>query len=456
MFARARFPTHPASQLERLRAVVRQLPFRFPLWLLVTAHTFSSAADAQTSAGRAAGERAEPIAVYLDCEGLTCDEEFLRTDIAFVTHLRDRHDADVHVLITAEPTAEGGREVTLKFIGQKEFHGIDDALRYTSRPADTADQFRQGLSNAIKRGLLRYVNHSVAGEAIAVVYTPAAASGIQSPRDHWKRWTFTVAANGFMTGEETVKSTSLALSLSASRTTDNWKINTSAQSQFNNARFELAPQVIVTNIQRSHAFSALVVRGVGPHLSVGGRASVLSSRFLNQALTVRLAPAVEYNVFPYGESTTRMLTFEYSVGASAFNYEEVTLFGKTDERLFDERLLGSLRLIRRWGSVEFAVEGAHYLHDWRKQRATIFGSIDWNLATGLSLLGTVDVKRIRDQLFLSARGASEEEILLRQRQLSTGYTYSASFGIRYTFGSRLAEIVNRRFGGTVGTMSVVQ
>jgi len=51
---------------------------------------------------------------------------------------------------------------------------------------------------------------------------------------------------------------------------------------------------------------------------------------------------------------------------------------------------------------------------------------------------------------------SQEEILLRERQLTTSYTYSGSVGISYTFGSPLAKIVNRRFAGSVGTMSVVQ
>jgi hypothetical protein len=426
------------------------------VWLLLTFHTLSLATDAQTLPDGPATARREPIGIYLDCKGLTCDHDFLRTDIAFVTHLRDRHDAHVHILITAEPTAEGGSEVTLQFIGQKDFRGVEDSLRYVSRPADTADQLRQGLSNAIKRGLVRYANHTAIGEGITVLYTPSASSGSAVRRDPWNRWTFATAVNGFMAGEEMVKSTSLGLSLSASRTTDTWKTSTSLHSQFDSSTFEVERDLRIKSIQRSYGFSTLVVWSVNDHLSIGGRASAVSSRFLNQTLAVRLAPALEYNVFPYRESTSRMLTVEYTLGGSAVDYDEETIFGKSRERLLDERLLASLRLTQRWGSVEIAAEGAHYLHDWRKHRGTIFGSIDWNLAKGLSLLTSVDFKRINDQLFLPARGASEEEILLRQRQLSTSYTYSASFGIRYTFGSPLAQIVNRRFAGSVGTMNVIQ
>jgi hypothetical protein len=426
------------------------------VWLLLALHTFGSVADAQTLSDRPAIARHEPVGIYLDCRGLTCDQDFLHTDIAFVTHLRDPHDADVHILITAQPTAEGGSEATLHFIGQKDFVGVEDSLQYISRPGDSAGQIRQGLSNAIKRGLVRYANHTSLSEDITVAYTLSASSGSALRRDPWNHWTFATTVNGFATGEERVKSTSLGVSLSASQITDTWKISTSVQSQYDSATFHLDREQTIKSIQRSHGFSTLVVRSVNDHWSIGGRASALSSRFLNQAFTLRLAPALEYNVFPFRESTSRMLTFGYSIGAMVADYEEETIFGKRKERLLDERLVASLSLTQRWGSAQIAAEGAHYLHDWRKQRGTIFGSIDWRLGKGLSLVTSVDIKRIRDQLFLAARGASEEEILLRVRQLSTSYTYSASFGISYTFGSPLAQIVNRRFAGTVGTMNVVQ
>lgn len=42
-----------------------------------------------------------------------------------------------------------------------------------------------------------------------------------------------------------------------------------------------------------------------------------SSTYLNQELKVRAAPAVEYNVYPYSESTRKQLTF--NVVNSRFN-----------------------------------------------------------------------------------------------------------------------------------------
>jgi hypothetical protein len=57
---------------------------------------------------------------------------------------------------------------------------------------------------------------------------------------------------------------------------------------------------------------------------------------------------------------------------------------------------------------------------------------------------------LRDQLYLSAKGATAEQILLRQRQLETSYRYFYNIGIQYRFGSIFNNVVNPRFGGPGG------
>ena len=426
-------------------------------WLLSFGILFSeSTATAQTPSADTAGARREPVRIFLECEGIVCDQQFLQSDIMFVTHVRDRHDADVHVLLAGQLTAEGGTEVTVRFLGQKEFADVHDSLRYVSRPGSSVDRFRVGLSNTIKRGLVQYVNRTSLSEGIIVGFAPSTSSVVTPTGDRWHRWTFSTAIHGLATGEQLVKSTSFGLAVAANRTTDALKINMSVHTQYDSATYHLDSTQTVQSVQRSFGLSTLAVAAVNDHVSVGGRTSALHSPFLNQALTIRVAPAFEFNVFQYRESARRMLTVEYSLGAMAAGYEERTVTGKTSEKLLDHRLLVSLRLTQPWGSAVVGFEGANYLHDWKKHRITIVGSVDWNLAKGLALSTSVDLKRIGDQLFLAARGASAEEILLRRRQLTTSYTYSAAIGIRYTFGSPLAQVVNRRFGGTIGTMTVVQ
>jgi hypothetical protein len=54
--------------------------------------------------------------------------------------------------------------------------------------------------------------------------------------------------------------------------------------------------------------------------------------------------------------------------------------------------------------------------------------------------------RLRDQINLPRRGATEQEVLLDLRRLQTGYEYSFEVGLQYTFGSIFSSIVNPRFG----------
>ena len=49
--------------------------------------------------------------VFLD--GTRIDMDYIRTEITFVNYVRDRKEADVHVLITQQRTGGGGREYTL-------------------------------------------------------------------------------------------------------------------------------------------------------------------------------------------------------------------------------------------------------------------------------------------------------------------------------------------------------
>ena len=71
-----------------------------------------------TAPGLVAQESVQPdgsaaVRVFLDC-GYRCDFDYLRTEIPFVNYVRDRLDAQVHVLVTRENTGSGGVAVTLE------------------------------------------------------------------------------------------------------------------------------------------------------------------------------------------------------------------------------------------------------------------------------------------------------------------------------------------------------
>ena len=128
-------------------------------------------------------------------------------------------------------------------------------------------------------------------------------------------------------------------------------------------------------------------------------------------------------------------------------YDEETIYDRIHEYLFDESLSATLELKEKWGTVSVSLDGSHYFHDFSKNRLRLHCESTFRLFEGFSLNLHVQMIRIHDQLFLPKEGATEEEILLHQRQLATQYDYFASIGFRYTFGSIYSNVINPRFGG---------
>lgn len=411
--------------------------------LLVT--LFGGAVRAQTPA-----DANQTLRVFLDCRTYVgCDFDFFRTEITFVDYVRERQDADLHLLVTSEGTGGGGRRFTVEFIGQRRMTGRDNRLRYTSTATATDDEVRRGLARVIKAGLLPYALETPAGERLEIRYAAPAegeegAATAAPARDPWNFWTFSIGANGFLSGNDTYTSTNVFGNVSASRVTAARKTQLSLNNRYSENSFDLGDRT-VTTIQRNSSANALSVWSLTDHWSVGGRSSLSSSTFENQDLRARLAPAVEYSFFPYAESTNRQITLQYSLGVNYLDYEFVTLFGKTEETLADHRLTLSTDFKKTWGSVDVELEGSHYLHDLSTNRLELDAGVNVRLFKGLSLRLNGNAERIRDQLFLSAEELTPEQILLNQRALKTGFQYFGSFGLSYTFGSPFNNVVNPRF-----------
>ncbi|MGH7464512.1 MAG: hypothetical protein ACREK1_04995, partial [Longimicrobiales bacterium] len=87
--------------------------------------------DAPAGLLRAQEPGSEPLRVFVDCSNFYCDMDFLRTEIGWVDYMRDRADAQVHILGTSESTGGGGRRYTLEFIGARSFDRHTDTLTYT-------------------------------------------------------------------------------------------------------------------------------------------------------------------------------------------------------------------------------------------------------------------------------------------------------------------------------------
>lgn len=392
-----------------------------------------------------------PLRVFLDCPGYICDFDYVREQIPYVNWVRDRNVADVQVLGTEQNTGAGGEQITLDFIGRNRFEGEERTLHYTSGPTETDAETRDGVVRVLKLGLTPWVAETPAGERLEIGYEAAEAeeqtqqTGVVGEDDPWNLWVFETSVGGSLSGEESEDAYSIRGGLAANRTTEAWKLDLGTRFDYSENNFILSEGDTVTSIRRSSSFDALAVKSLGEHWSVGGQASVSSSTFRNRDLGVRVGPALEYNVFPYEESNRRMLTLLYAVTANRFVYDEMTIFEETEETLVRQTLTASLDLEQPWGEAGVSLTAGNYFHDVEKNRLSLGGNMEFQLVQGLEFDVFGRVSRIRDQLYLPAGDATEEDILTRRRELQTDYEYRLGFGISYTFGSIYSNVVNPRF-----------
>jgi len=424
----------------------RIIPRSIPIFLTAAVLAASlAAAGGPTSAGQVDIETLKQSApkVYLDC--MDCDLEYIKTEITFVNYVRDRKEADIHILVTTQTTAGGGREYTLSFLVQNGFKAVDDTVKYFSNKTDTEDEIRKGLVKSLKIGLAPYAARTPIAARIAVSYAQPPRG--QAGQDKWNNWVFSLSANGSFNGEKSMSSSSWGVNASANRITERQKLRLGISGHFSRDRFDYGDETIRSR-QESYNFSGLYVFSLGDHWSAGFSLEAESSTYDNTQINIRPAPAVEFNVFPYSQATRRQLRVIYRLGAGVVRYREETIYDKTREFLWGESLSVTLDLKEKWGAISVSGSGSHYFHDFGKNRLGIFGSVQLNLFKGLNAYIVGGGSRIRDQLSLVKGSASLEEILLRRRQLETGYNYFAIFGLSYTFGSIYTNVVNPRFGST--------
>lgn len=387
-----------------------------------------------------------PPRIFLDCQ-FQCPSEYIRTEIPWVEYVRDRGVADVHLLLSAQEAA-AGELITLRFIGLGDLAGQDQELTYLARATDSEDRQRAGLVQVLRLGLVRYVASAEIRQRLQVVFQPPPTE-VGAPRaldgDRWRNWVFEIGGRGSFEGESQSSASELRGFLSAERITDDWKLDLYASGTRERSRFTLSNGNEITRVAREAFANVLVGRSLGDRTSFGVRANVQNSSRANFDLVLRTSAEFELSLYPYRESTRRLVTFLYGVGLYQASYAEETIYNRLEETRPRHYAVVSLDLIQPWGQAEFELEAQSYLDDFAKNRLGISGELEMRITRGLSFEVDARYSRVRDQLSLARGDATDDEILLELRQLATDYTLDLTFGISYTFGSIFSSVVNPRF-----------
>jgi len=411
------------------------------------AQTPPAAPAASPPAAQAQAATTNLLRVFVDCN--ECDEEYLRQNIGFIDYVRDRAVADLHVLVTTQETGGGGRSWTVKFIGLGRLQGQDRSLAFSTVQTASSDDRRKEFARVFKLGLVAYAADTPVAAQLDVTWKkPAEATAAAPARDKWNYWVFRAGTNGHMNGERSSKSQSFRLNFSGNRTTDRWKINLNSNANYNVNKFEVPEEDInVKSTSSNWNINSLIVKSLGPKWSIGGRANMSHSSFSNNDRSFDIAPGIEYDFFPYSESARRRLTIQYMAGVSRFKYRELTILDRLSDTVPNHRAAVNVAFKQPWGSLDIQSSLTEHLNKLGRYRASTFGEADVRLFKGFSFNVFGEYEKINDQIGLRKDPASTADVLLRQQQLATGYSYFVAFGISYSFGSIFNSVVNTRFGG---------
>lgn len=385
--------------------------------------------------------------VFMDCNTFGCDDDFFRTEITWVNFVRDRTDAHVHVLVTAEGTGSGGRHFTITFDGLGPHSGVRDSLTAVTQQGATDDEVRRELVRVLSVGLVRYARATPIGNRLQVSLRSgggSASPGARGARDRWNLWVFSIRTHTFSNGDDNYRSTNIFSNVNASRVSEAWKLSVGGSVNYSEDSYKLTDETLET-FQRSWGQNFRVIKSLSPHWSTGITGGANSSKFENYSLSLRGTGAIEYDLFPYKESTRRQLIFRYGAGVRSFDYDSVTVYGKLKETrpMHELTIAGEAR--QKWGSLSIGTYFTQYLDDFSQRRASISGGVSWRVVRGLELNMDGYYEVVRDQLNIPAGSLDDEDILIRLRQLQSGYSYFVSFGLSYTFGSIFNNVVNPRF-----------
>ncbi len=385
----------------------------------------------------------KPIKVFLDCQTV-CYSTYLKENLSYVEFVRDRHYADVHIIINSQQNGSGGDTYYLEFFGQNDFKDIHKKLIFNTSPDDPDEIIRKKLMDYIILGLTDFWLKA-GWENIFTVRLIKKDKQKEEPEDPWNKWVFNINAGGWANGSENYSSMTFNTGFTAKQVKEKTKFRFGLRYNkgknkyhYNNRTFE--------SIKESFSVSVSEILAINDHWSYGFFSGITRSVYKNYKFSGYLSAGLEYNFFPYSQSSKHSLTLSAKLGTLNNKYFEKTIYEKIEETVFDTDMSLGLHIIRKWGDASFSVSYHQFLHDAKLRSFSFYTNTNFRIFKGLSLYWSMSYSIQHDQINVAGGNLSLEELLLRQKELLSGFNYFGSIGIRYSFGSIYNTIVNPRFG----------
>lgn len=385
------------------------------------------------------------LSVFLDLPG-SVDSDFIRQEIHIVDYVRDRQQANVHIIMSQHTAGTAGYTYSISFIGRGAYRDKNYVLDFWAPASNTADETRRGYTEKIKSGLVPFVAQSSSAERMIIEFGDFSEAGlhIEPYDDPWDYWVFEIYGGGNFSSEETRNALHIRYGVFADRITKESKIRLRPYGNYYQRNFQTEDGGTITSTSVRGGWDSYYIKSITDHWGAGVFGDIFTSTFDNMRFNSEVSPAIEYSLFPYEEATRRSITLAWRVGLGYYDYIEETVFDKTEEFLFGQALILGADFRQPWGSVRAGVMGFHHFHDFRSNRTQLSGSLNLRVVEGLAFNIALGFNLINDQVAIPKSGLSLEEILLEQRRRATTYQFSANLGLSYTFGSRITGVFNPR------------
>ncbi len=390
----------------------------------------------------------EKLKIYLDCS-YGCDYDFFQREMGYVDFYNDSKLANLHIIVKSQSNGSGGQSVLFRFIGVNEFLDQNNTLTLAVPPNSSENIKRSLYLSILEKGIYSYIIQTDDIDKVSVIYSNK--NGLEENlsddnKDKWNYWVFRLSASGYMSGEDGYKTQNYYSSVRINRITEASKFLSTFSYSNNLTEYNYDDLDLTTN-RKSSSIYLTYVKSKGDYFSIGSKARYNQNTYSNLDASYTFSPCIEYNFFPYSESSEHRLSVLYGLSGTYNNYTDTTVYLKTTEFFPSHLIEFTYNNYQTWGSVNVSLDGMHILdkNDLKKFNLGLSTNIDWNITQGLSLSFWSWISLDRAQIELASSGATYEETILRQKELESSYFYSVRLGLSYTFGSLKNNFVNPRF-----------
>ena len=390
-------------------------------------------------------KREKALDIFIDCRN--CDQEYFKQNFTIVNYVRDRKEANVHIITTKMQTGGGGSEFSLLFIGLANYSFLTDTISYFLPSNYTEDENRKAMLKHIQLGLVPYILKTDFADKL-ILKIENETKEIDN-HDPWKNWVFNIRSYAYGEIEKTYSRIYISSGIFIQKVTPEIKFESIIHHYYSVSNYKQydGDTLAYSSIsqERTYRFENLLSKSIGNHWGIGGFVNLMHSSYRNYKIRTSLLPTIEYNFFSYEQATRKQLRFMYSIGYSYYDYIDTTVYNKMQEGLFNHEIRIIYKQVEKWGNIETSALWTNFFHDFKLYMFSLKLSGEIRIFKGLSfnVRGFIDIPR--NQISLRKGEVTTEDILLRQQEMQTDYYLGGSIGISYTFGSIYNNTVNPRF-----------